>query len=96
MGLFGRQELGVVLLLYGEVYSWLEICSKRGTIWRIGNGRKVSIWGDRWIPRPTSFTIQSPRHNQPKDMKVSELIVQTSQPEKWILYVAFLWKKKRS
>jgi hypothetical protein len=30
---------------------------KKGVIWRIRSGAKVSIWRDPWIPRPPSFKI---------------------------------------
>ena len=36
-------------------YAWRSLWKakkllKEGTIWRIGNGQDVKIWGDRWIP----------------------------------------------
>ncbi|KAL6511845.1 hypothetical protein OROGR_021442 [Orobanche gracilis] len=36
-------------------FSWKSIFSaiklvKAGVIWRTGNGEKVSVWGDSWIP----------------------------------------------
>jgi hypothetical protein len=34
---------------------------KRGLIWRVGDGSAIHIWGDRWIPNPTTFMIQTPR-----------------------------------
>ena len=33
----------------------------KGLRWSIGNGRKVNIWADKWIPIPESFKIISPR-----------------------------------
>ena len=37
---------------------------KRGLRWNIGNGQRVRIWADRWIPIPNSFMVASPRsHN---------------------------------
>ena len=32
----------------------------RGSIWCIGNGERVRIWKDRWIPSPELFTVTSP------------------------------------
>jgi hypothetical protein len=48
-------------------YAWRSIHSsqnllKEGLIWRIGNGTKVRIWKDKWVPHPSTFMIQSP-HN---------------------------------
>ncbi|XP_042988728.1 uncharacterized protein LOC122316263 [Carya illinoinensis] len=35
-----------------------EVLSE-GMFWCIGNGHSVRIWKDKWIPRPTSFKVQS-------------------------------------
>jgi ribonuclease HI len=45
-------------------FAWRSIYGssallKEGLIWRIGNGKKVSIWKDRWIPKPSTFMVQS-------------------------------------
>jgi hypothetical protein len=34
---------------------------KKGVIWRIGNGAKVRIWRDPWIPRKEYFKTISPK-----------------------------------
>jgi hypothetical protein len=48
---------------------------KDGLVWRIGNGENVNIWGDKWLPTPTStYVIQSPRHSFSEHAKVVELI----------------------
>jgi hypothetical protein len=36
-------------------YAWRSILSscdllKEGLYWRIGNGEKAKIWGDKWVP----------------------------------------------
>ena len=33
----------------------------RGLRWSIGNGQKVRIWADRWLPTPHSFKVISPK-----------------------------------
>ena len=33
----------------------------RGSRWIIGNGERVHIWDDRWIPSLDSFKVVSPR-----------------------------------
>ena len=40
----------------GSSFVWQSVVAslhtfKRGHIWRIGSGSKVSIWEDHWIPR---------------------------------------------
>lgn len=47
-------------------YAWCSILAARSIIekdlrWNVGNGRKVNIWKDRWLPTPVSFKVCSPR-----------------------------------
>ncbi|KAG6627966.1 hypothetical protein CIPAW_15G166300 [Carya illinoinensis] len=42
--------------------------------WRVGNGRDIRIWGQRWLPVPSSFSVQSPVRVLNSDAKVCELI----------------------
>ena len=63
--------------------AWRSILSAKelihyGAFWRVGNGRDIRLWGDKWIPTPSLFSIQSPRNNQLGDMKVCSLIDQDS------------------
>ena len=46
----------------------------KGSRWCIGNGQKVHNWDDRWIPRPNSFKVISPRQTQDYEVMVSDLI----------------------
>ncbi|KAK3192915.1 hypothetical protein Dsin_024225 [Dipteronia sinensis] len=46
-------------------YVWSSLIWGRGLLdkglrWRVGDGKSVKIYGDRWIPRPTEFKILSP------------------------------------
>jgi hypothetical protein len=50
----------------GSSLTWQSILVgvttfKRGYIWRIGNGEKINIWRDPWIPSSPSRKILSPR-----------------------------------
>ncbi|XP_038708495.1 uncharacterized protein LOC120003549 [Tripterygium wilfordii] len=41
-------------------WSWRSLCEGRevlekGLTWRVGNGQDISIWFDKWIPRPWNF-----------------------------------------
>jgi hypothetical protein len=47
---------------------------KEGLFWRIGNGENTKIWGDKWVPMPTTFAIQSVPRVLDQDAKVVELI----------------------
>jgi hypothetical protein len=47
-------------------YAWRSIWTardlfKEGHTWRVGDGEKVKIWKDRWIPKPTSYLVQLPK-----------------------------------
>jgi hypothetical protein len=53
---------------------------KNGLIWCIGDGKDIRVWQDKWLPTPTSFSIQSPRRLLSEDARVVELI---DQDTKW-------------
>lgn len=43
-------------------FAWKSIqgsCEvmREGLIWRVGNGKKVSIWKDKWIRSPTTYKV---------------------------------------
>jgi hypothetical protein len=62
-------------------YIWRSIWNAKpliqeGMVWRVGNGRNIKIWGDKWLPSPTTHTIQSPIRNLDGEAKVCELIDQ--------------------
>ena len=46
-------------------YAWrcihnnLEVIRK-GTRWRVGNGRRIHIWDNKWLPTPTTHKVISP------------------------------------
>ncbi|XP_042942922.1 uncharacterized protein LOC122277108 [Carya illinoinensis] len=56
-------------LLEGKLGSkpsliWKSICNARDLIkegmgWRVGDGKKILIWGHKWLNTPTSFSVQS-------------------------------------
>lgn len=45
-----------------------------GTKWFAGNGRKVSIWRDRWLPSPYSLKVISPQRPNLNLKKVAQPI----------------------
>jgi hypothetical protein len=60
-------------------FAWRSIhysCGllREGLIWRIGNGLKVRIWKDKWLPRPSTFMVQSRPCFLDPNATVSELI----------------------
>lgn len=60
-------------------YTWRSIFSaqsivKQGVCWRVGNGKDIQLWGDKWLPRGSSYEVISPRLFLHQDTRVSELI----------------------
>ena len=57
-------------------YTWKSLMESksiiyRGLRWSIGNGRRVNVWQDRWLPTPSSFKVVSPR-NQGTTVEIVE------------------------
>ena len=45
-------------------FAWKSIQSsshlvREGLMYRIGNGKSIHIWGDKWLPIPSTFIVQS-------------------------------------
>jgi hypothetical protein len=60
-------------------YAWLSIFNarkvlERGLMWRVGNGDNIQIWQDKWIPKPTTYKIQSPSGSMDPLARVNTLI----------------------
>lgn len=60
-------------------FIWRNVVSsipliKEGLFWSIGNGCHTKIWLDKWLPRPTSFKVQTPVNVLNKDAYFRELI----------------------
>ncbi|XP_065622825.1 uncharacterized mitochondrial protein AtMg00310-like [Quercus suber] len=60
-------------------YVWRSLMVAKETIearsrWLIGNGRKVNIWRDKWLPSPNSFKVISPQRHNTDVEKVAQLI----------------------
>ena len=47
---------------------------KKGIRWNVGNGDSIRVWGDKWLPSPSTFRITSPRQLLHVETRVSELI----------------------
>jgi hypothetical protein len=67
-------------------FAWQSLLSDRellsvGLLWRIGDGKSVSNWSDKWIPRPTMFSVISPCSVLLETAKVGDLIY--GDPPKW-------------
>lgn len=64
---------------------------REGIRWRMGNGSDIRIWGDKWLPSPSTFKVVSPRQFLHQDTRVSKLIDYATASWKFsILDVLFL------
>jgi hypothetical protein len=43
-------------------------------VWRVGNGKKIRIWQDRWLLSPTTYKVLSPPRILEPNSTVSSLI----------------------
>ena len=64
---------------HNQSYTWRSIMAaqdlvKGGVMWRVGNGRDVRVWGDRWLPCSSYNRVISPRLFLHEDTQVGELI----------------------
>lgn len=46
-------------------FTWRSLLSaqqvvKAGFHFLIGNGESVSVWGDKWLPTPSTFQVSTP------------------------------------
>ena len=60
-------------------YSWRSIHGsleviRRGSRWRVGNGKLIHIWEDRWLPTPSTYKVISPPNNNPDFPMIFALI----------------------
>lgn len=60
--------------LYGVAYVWAERLLNKDQDWQIGDGRRTRVWGDRWLPYPSTFQVSSPRHVDTPIFVVCEFI----------------------
>ena len=42
--------------LWGSLFEG-KIVLEQGSIWRVGEGKKIDVWNDRWIKKPPEFKL---------------------------------------
>ena len=62
-------------------YAWRSIMAaqsvvREGIKWRVGNGRNIQIWEDKWLPSTPTHRVASPRLFLHPDTLVGQLIDQ--------------------
>jgi hypothetical protein len=63
--------------------AWQSILSVRPLfqtwmIWQIEDRQSMMVWGDKWLPKPMTYTIQSPCRYLDEDATIAELIDQST------------------
>ena len=58
---------------------------KQGIRWNMGNGEHIYVWGDKWLPSPSTIKVVSPRLFMHADIRVSKLI--SHEPVGWKVQV---------
>ncbi|XP_041017886.1 uncharacterized protein LOC121260102 [Juglans microcarpa x Juglans regia] len=76
---FKRKHFLSAKVGYNSSFLWQSFISAKplleeGLIWRIGDGKSVTIWNDKWIPQKSTFRPQSSTRFLPVDTKVAILI----------------------
>lgn len=61
-----------------SIFSAIEVV-KRGTLWRIGDGKNVSVWGDDWIHRDICRKPFTPDLYELGDISVSNFLLPNGQ-----------------
>ena len=75
---FMNAGLGSKLSFVWRSIVWGRQVVHKGARWRIGNGQNVLVYGNNWIPRPTTFKpISAP--SMGTDTTVAELIDEKQQ-----------------
>ena len=64
---------------YDPSYVWRSIWGAKsllldGLKWRVGNGEKINVWSEAWLPGESSTTVPTPNMESPADLRVSDLI----------------------
>lgn len=67
-------------------FAWQSIAKGRklvqtGSLWRVGNGRKINIYGDRWLPGGDLACVVSPTNEDASNWVVEKLL--TARGEGW-------------
>ena len=60
-------------------YAWRSLMAAQGVVhkgmrWQVGNGNRIRVWRDKWIPRPSTYRLVTPEKPSSENALVSELI----------------------
>ena len=61
---------------------------EKGMRWRIGLGREIRVWNDKWIPKRRDMKIHSPIIKEFRDLRVSDLIIEDRGRRRWSIEIS--------
>lgn len=81
---------------YNPSYSWRNIHGiidilKAGLKWRVGNGKEISIWKDKWLPTPSTYRVMTAINTLSEEAVVSSLIDDDSKRWRSTLIDQIFW-----
>lgn len=76
---YPRYKISEAPIGFKPSYAWRSILSAKevvikGSRWRVGNGDKISVWKDNWVPSIPGFKPMVWQLDTDFQAKVSELI----------------------
>ena len=48
--------------------------SGQRAVWRVGDGKDIQVWQDKWLKKPPKFKAQRLDHHTPTPLRVDSLI----------------------
>lgn len=64
-------------LVWKNIHNALNLL-KVGLKWKLGNGKKIKIWGEKWLPNQLIIHSQPPTKNVSQESTVADLIDEAS------------------
>jgi len=58
-----------------SLFNARELLSK-GLLWRVGDGRSIKVWDEKWLPTPSTYSIRSIPRSLDENSMVADLIDQ--------------------
>ena len=60
-------------------FAWRSILSAQSIVkssycWQVGDNKSIGVWTDRWLPRPSTFRVQTPLALLPANTMVDSFI----------------------
>ena len=64
----------MIRAMYGGVFGEQRVLLLEGLKWRVGNGEKIGVWEEAWLPGDSSTNVPTPNIESLVDLRVSDLV----------------------